>query len=172
MGKALMKKTCAVCGFLFLISAHVIAQESNKPRPGYFLFAAPGAQSDSGTFTAQVGVGAEGYLYRGFGLGFDAGGIWDTFEWNFMMSLNTLYNFNTRDKSKLSPFLIGGVTGISSGERGLDGGINFGGGIQYWFVDRIGLRAEFRDHIITSGRNQHYPQCRIAIVFRMGKARY
>ena len=35
-------------------------------------------------------------------------------------------------------------------DGGAAGGGNFGGGIQYWPKDRIGLRFEVRDHIFSS----------------------
>jgi len=52
------------------------------------------------------------------------------------------------------------------GPSDVPGGYNFGGGLQYWFADRVGVRFEFRDHIFTGILNHHYPQGRIGIVFR------
>jgi hypothetical protein len=168
-----MRYIWAVLCSLALLSDSAPGQERSKPRASGFAFVAPGERHDTGSSTLQVGGGGEGYVYRGLGFGGDIGGLYShsrtgVGQWTGMISLNALYNFNSADKSKLSPFMIGGVTLIPAFDVG--GGFNFGGGLQYWFHDQIGLRIEFRDHVLTGMRYHHYPQARIAIAFR-GSAR-
>jgi len=163
-----MRYFFSVFCFLTLLSGSVLAQERNKPCGNGFFFVAPGERHDTGSSTLGVGGGAEGYVYKGLGFGFDLGAIntastTDVRRWAGMMSLNAIYNFNIADKSKISPFIIGGV---SIAGFDVPGGVNFGGGFQYWFHEHIGLRVEFRDHIFTGMRSHHYPQGRIGITFR------
>jgi hypothetical protein len=158
-------------GFCFfaLFSCLGFAQERDKPRTNYFFFAAPGVRHDTGSSTVGIGGGAEGYVYRGLGFGFDAGGINSSSttgvrNWSGMLSLNCILNFNPADKSKFSPFVIGGLTLIPSFD--VASGYNFGGGVQYWFQKHIALRVEFRDHVLNGMHNHHYPQGRIGISLR------
>ena len=155
--------------FFVLFSCLGFAQERDKPRANYFFFAAPGVRHDTGSSTFGIGGGAEGYVYRGLGFGFDAGGINTSSttgvrNWSGMLTLNCILNFNPADKSKFSPFVIVGTTAISGFD--VPFGYNFGGGIQYWFHKHIALRVEFRDHVLTGMHNHHYPQGRIGISFR------
>jgi hypothetical protein len=155
--------------FFALFSCLGFAQERDKPRANYFFFAAPGVRHDTGSSTVGIGGGAEGYVYRGFGFGFDVGGINTSSttgvrNWDGIFSLNCIMNFNPTDESRFSPFIIGGFTIIPSFD--VDGGYNFGGGVQYWFHQHIALRVEFRDHLLTGMHNHHYPQGRIGISFR------
>jgi len=146
-----------------------LAQERDKPRANYFFFAAPGVRHDTGSSTFGIGGGAEGYVYRGLGFGFDAGGLntgstTGERKWSVMLSLNAILNFNPADNSKFSPFVIGGLTLIPSFD--VASGYNFGGGIQYWFQKQIALRGEVRDLVLTGVSSHHYPQGRIGISFR------
>jgi hypothetical protein len=164
-----MRNVLAICCFLGLLSGSGWAQERHKPRAGGHFFFAPGQRHDTGSSTLQIGGGGEGYVYKGLGFGGDVGALnvqstTGVRQWTSMVSLNALYHFNSADKSRFSPFIIGGVTVIPAFD--VPGGVNIGGGLQYWFRDRIGLRIEFRDHILTGMRNHHYPQARIAIAFR------
>jgi hypothetical protein len=164
-----MRNFLAIFCFLSLFCGSGLAQERHKPRASGFFFVAPGQRHDTGSSTLQIGGGAEGYVYKGLGFGADIGALrtfstTGTGNWSGMMTLNTLYNFNTTDMSKISPFIIGGLTLIPAFD--VPGGVNIGGGLQYWFRNGIGMRVEFRDHILTGMSNHHYPQGRIAIVFR------
>jgi len=80
-----------------------------------------------------------------------------------MLSVNGSYHFNRN--RKLSPFISGGYSmAFRSGAINL---FNFGGGINYWFRDRIGLRLEFRDHVYSQySHSTHYLGGRIGCSFR------
>jgi len=47
---------------------------------------------------------------------------------------------------------------------------NFGSGIHYWLLNRVGLRLEFRDHVhhvyTYRGFTNHYCGLRIGLTFR------
>ena len=45
--------------------------------------------------------------------------------------------------------------------------MHFGGGIDYWFANRYGLKVEFRDHILTDcSYDCHAYQIRTGLSFR------
>ena len=68
-------------------------------------------------------------------------------------------------RSNLEPFLTGGGT-LAIGSGGFAGGMNFGGGLQYWLRNRIGLRVEFRDHVPSGDFSNHLFEGRIGFAFR------
>jgi hypothetical protein len=77
-----------------------------------------------------------------------------------ILSFNGSYHFGR--SQKLSSFVSGGYSiGIREGHISL---ANFGGGTNYWFRDRVGLRLEFRDHV-DRDHNQ-YLSGRIGLAFR------
>ncbi|MDQ3010723.1 MAG: hypothetical protein M3X11_08495 [Acidobacteriota bacterium] len=49
---------------------------------------------------------------------------------------------------------------------GVDNGVNFGGGVNYWFKDRIGLRFEVRDHMFIPSPDTHLIGFRVGLLFR------
>jgi hypothetical protein len=101
----------------------------------------------------NFGGGAKFLAKNGLGVGADLGVIWPRGEWNekvTLLSFNGYYGINTKNK-KFMPFVTGGYTrGFTQGIFILDGNknfFNFGGGFDYWFNKKVGLMAEFRDHI-------------------------
>lgn len=167
---------------LFAISASMIlafslgvqAQSSASPGEGRehrgqgYVFFAQGAIVGDGysTATAHFGGGGEGFLYKGLGLGVEGGYLtpWQDFGSGIgVVSVNGSYHFN-RDR-KLSSFVSGGYSlGFRSDTANL---FNLGGGVNYWFGDKVGLRLEFRDHIYSEREsNEHYLSARIGLSFR------
>jgi hypothetical protein len=146
--------------------------EPNNSRPGaeepsgqgYVFFAPGGIVGDGNSIsTFHVGGGGEGLLYKGFGIGGEIGYLT---PWQYVgsgigiASADGSYHFNRT--SKVSPFITGGYSvAFREGHINL---INFGGGVNYWFRKRMGLRVEFRDHMDL--HNDHYVSGRIGLSFR------
>jgi hypothetical protein len=132
-----------------------------------YVFLAPGAFVGGGSSvgTAHLGAGGEALIYRGIGAGAEIGYLtpWRDFSAGIgVLSLNGSYHFNRA--RKLSPFLTGGYSlAFRNGHANL---FNVGGGMNYWFSDKVGLRLEFRDHINTGYTLAHYLSSRIGISFR------
>jgi hypothetical protein len=79
-----------------------------------------------------------------------------------LLSANGSYHFARQ--RKVSPFLTGGYSSVfGHGQRNL---VNFGGGMNYWLRERIGLRLEIRDHIYADGTGRHLLGFRIGFAFR------
>jgi len=135
-----------------------------------YVFAAPGAFVCKGCNSSgniHFGGGGEVNLYKGIGFGAELGylGSYQRFESGLgVFSLNGLYSFSSDRRAKVVPFITGGYSMLF--RRGWVNGVNFGGGIHYWFSDKVGLRAEFRDHIHPDYKDAHLIQGRIGITFR------
>lgn len=142
-----MKKTALFCLLLFS-PAVALAQRSH----GY-IFAAPGAVSArflsarASTATVQVGGGFEGALGKGVGIGAELGALFpreNVSDVVGIVSANGYYHF-LHSHQKADPFF---TAGYSLGFRGERANLfNFGGGVNYWFISHLGLKAELRDHV-------------------------
>lgn len=150
------------------------AQESHA-----YVYAGPGGISVAGQ-TGKVlygGVGAEGIVAPGIGLGAEAGVVRQVSTgWHGLfplISTNVYYHFvHTRDM--MDPFVTAGYTSAFRGghhEAGQDPGqanlVNFGGGFNYWLRPRAGIKIEFLDDIRPKrGPNADYWGFRIGLIFR------
>jgi hypothetical protein len=82
--------------------------------------------------------------------GFGSNGRFEDFG-GFMFSTNGSYHFkNVTSSGKLVPFGTAGFSAVAvcSDECGGTAGLNFGGGLNYWFRPNRGLRLEIRDHMV------------------------
>lgn len=77
-------------------------------------------------------------------------------------SAGPMYHLLKRSSGKADPFVGGGVSLLVS--NGAGAMLYYGGGVNYWFRDRIGFRAEFRDHIWRDGI--HFVSGRFGLCFR------
>jgi hypothetical protein len=134
-----------------------------------YVFVAPGALTAGGfsNGTLHVGGGGEHVFNNRIGLGAELGAVgrWNNYHTAIgMFSVNGSYHF--RDRDKWDPFVTGGYSlGFRSGTLNFG---NFGGGLNYWFRERLGLRFEVRDHLHISDRapNLHYWGLRVGLAFR------
>ena len=107
----------------------------------------------------RVGVGGEFGLLAG-----PSAGI-------FITSANGVFHIPPSSGARgpdqrVSPFLSGGYTRLSSGEGSFNA-INAGAGADVWLKPGVGIRAEIRDHIRPDDRGGvHYWSVRVGVVFR------
>lgn len=158
-----MKKLISAIFILAMIPALAEAQGNDRRAWGY-LFGGAGGVSESSTAFLHIGGGGEGLVYKGLGLGAEVGYFTPFSRFSDgvgILSVDVSHHFNR--KEKLVPFVTGGYSlGFRSGSSS---GGNFGGGVQYWASDRVGLRFEFRDHIFSSD-SPHFYSFRAGISFR------
>jgi hypothetical protein len=169
-----MKKLIAIFIVLMPVLAHAQSTMQNELRGYGYVFAGPVVGPNGDTVSLHAGAGGEGIFRKGFGIGGEMGyvgqGIFD--DRSYLLSLNLSYHFLNASKSRrLVPFLTGGTTLFGGCNDSIGGcktlGGNFGGGLTYWFKDRIGMRFEVRDHIpLLFSRPDHFPGFRIALTFR------
>jgi hypothetical protein len=82
-----------------------------------------------------------------------------------VLSPNVSYNFlNASRSGKFVPFATGGYSMFF--RSGALNAVNFGGGMNWWFKDRLGLRLELRDHILREYSSYHLVGFRIGLAFR------
>lgn len=167
-----MRNLLVVFYVLLLVPAIGLGQEQKKeekaPGQGY-LFAAPSAGISSGGTTGffHFGGGGEVNLYKGLGIGAEIGYLSsyrEIEEGVGVFSLNGLYSFKKDRRDKAVPFVSGGYSMFF--REGHMNAVNFGGGLNYWFSDKTGLRLEFRDYVHPKCWERHIIQVRIGITFR------
>ncbi len=149
---------------LFLFSVTAWAQGNSH---GYLL-AGPGGTSPHGGGTLQIVGGGDSVFSNGASVGAELGYLLpfgDAGSGLGLFSVNGGYHF-VKSKSKTTPFITGGYTGFFRG--GYVNGVNFGGGVNYWFKERMGLRVEFRDNValFDSSHSDHFLNVRIGLAFR------
>ena len=161
-----MKRIIIALFALAIVPASALAQKSEMPRGWGYVFGAVGKSSgDFGQTTVHVGGGGERLFYKGLGVNGEIGYLGQTRSANDgfgVGSTNVVYHFQ-KPGQKLAPFVTGGVT-IAFRTAATVGG-NFGGGVHYWMKDRLALRLEFRDHIISSD-SPHFYGFRVGLAFR------
>lgn len=160
-----MRKIFAAIAIMAFISAAAFAQSApDRKAWGYVFGGAGGNSGGNATASFQVGAGGEALVYKGLGLGAEIGYLApfksgsDGFG---IFSVNPSYHFKTSN-SKLVPFVTGGYS--LAFRSGSSSGGNFGGGVQYWMKDHLGLRVEFRDHVFSSD-SPHFYQFRVGLSF-------
>lgn len=115
----------------------------------------------------HFGGGGEANLYKGLGFGVEIGylsPIRYMSEGIGIFSANGLYTFGAGRTGKVKPFITGGYT--LAFRSGTLNAVNFGGGLHYWFSNKVGLRFEFRDHVSPTAGNVHIWQGRVGFAFR------
>lgn len=161
-----MRKFFVIILLMISIPAAAYGQSRDERRGWGYGFAGVGGGTEFNTgarFTA--GGGGEVLLYRGLGLGGEIGYLSAperVSDGIGIGSVNLSYHF-TRT-GKVAPFVTGGASAGFAGGSAAGGG-NFGGGIQYWPKDRVGLRFEFRDHVFSSD-SPHLYAFRVGVTFR------
>lgn len=160
----------AIYGLLILalIPGILCAQASREYSAVGYAYGAPAVALPDGGGLLHVGLGGEGRVYKGFHVGGDIG---YAFPYRAatagigVLSLNGSYRFNLKNE-KLVPFVTGGFSGLF--RSGWISGMNVGGGVDYWFRERVGLRAEVRDYFRPVGGDfgVHLLEVRLGLSFR------
>lgn len=169
-----MRKLIFALFVLAAMPALMLAQpatNSSSEHRGYgYVFAAPGGivSTDGSIGTMHFGVGGEGLIKGGFGVGGEIGGLTPVRSFRSgigVFSAGANYHFRDASKSgKVVPFVNGGYTLFF--RDGVANGVHFGGGANYWFKERVGLRFEVRDHFAVEYPEAHYVGFRFGLTFR------
>jgi hypothetical protein len=159
------KRRLSALLLLAFLPAVLPAQQSH----GY-LFIAPGGASGGGNTqaTMHMGAGGEWIPGKGIGAGGEIGALGPTsgFAENVLgvVSLNGYYHF-LHETRRVDPFVTGGYSLLFRSGHANTG--NFGVGVNYWFVPKIGAKLEFRDHVWpVDGSHIHYWGVRFGLDFR------
>lgn len=165
-----MRRLAFALVVLLLVPALAGAQDANGRRAQGYLFAAPGGVSVLGNTAAtfHAGLGGEYLVVKGLGFGGEVGYLFPTRspgDGIGIASVNGSYHFvNDNKERKVVPFVtLGYSRAFGQGGANL---INFGGGINWWLRERVGLRLEGRNHVTTETPRGNFWQFRIALAFR------
>lgn len=155
-------KILRLAGALLATSAAAMAQSQ-----GYLLFG-PGGVTSYGNTSGAMYMGGGGEVISRIGLG-GGGEIGYTTPWRSftsgigIASVNAAYHF--RQRQRVVPFVTGGYTLFF--RSGYANGYNFGGGVNWWFANHVGLKVELRDHVGTGDlSHSHWWAVRAGITFR------
>ena len=161
-----MSKLIFVILLAVLLPSAAAAQSKERLGQGY-VFVAPTSTTEGG-FGLHIGGGGEGLVYNGLGVGGEIGylgsadGLRDGIG---VLSTNISYHFTKATKSrKFAPFVTSGYSMVFRGSA--INSVNIGGGANWWFKDRIGLRLELRDHVPLRSGAIHFFGVRIGLAFR------
>jgi hypothetical protein len=164
-----MKSLIAVALLIFMAPVVGSAQSAHNSAvqdraQGYLFFS--DVHAHYGIF--HVGGGADFRVFKGLGINSEVGVMGRLADGEGLFSIGPSYPFMGARKSKLEPFVDGGYTRTFAGSPGSQN-LFFGGGINYWFFKRVGLRVDFRDYVNHYGRiglTASSPEIRIGIVLR------
>jgi len=161
-----MLRLIVLVALVGLCPLSVTAQVSREHKASGYVFIAPGAASGNGATTATLhfGGGADVLVYQGLAAGAEIGylapvdSLGDGFG---VFSADLSYHFSRRQR--LVPFVTGGYS--LAFRSGTANGGNFGGGVDYWLRESVGLRFEFRDHVFSND-STHFFGFRFGLAFR------
>ena len=165
-----MKNLLAVICLLLLLPAVAPGQERDDKTEGHgYFFAAPGVLAGHGNSMTMVhfGGGGEAYVYKGLGFGAEVGYLSPIEAWSEgvgCLSINGQYALRSSARYRVVPFISGGYSLLF--RSGSLNAVNFGGGVNYWFAKRAGLRLEVRDHVSPEYFGDHLIQGRVGITLR------
>jgi hypothetical protein len=109
-----------------------------------------GVSAQPGGFANLISLsgGAEGFVYKGIPVGVELAAVGTNVGFGDspagLLSINSGYHFTNRRREKsVVPYLTGGYT-LGFGDGGVASFVNAGGGVTWWFSQRVGLRTEVR----------------------------
>jgi hypothetical protein len=164
---------------LLMVQSLASAQDADQKYRGqgyFFVGFGTGTAVYSPPLILEVGGGGERFLYKGLGVGAEAGIVkltWNPWPGTAVTASGDLsYHFGRHARrGGVDPFVLGGASfvGPTKGEggRGSPAG-NYGGGVNLWREKHVALRFEFRDVV---GATQfwpypHYISWRVGVTFR------
>ncbi len=156
-------------GFYILLILSAADATALAQRSHGYIYIAPGGVSGAGGsgMTLHLGGGGEFLLAKRVGVGVELGALGPRRSYVDSVvgvgSVNGSYHFKTSSE-KIDPFVTAGYSlGFRTGTINF---FNFGGGINYWFLSRLGLKLEIRDHVASpNGGAVHFWGVRFGLAF-------
>ena len=147
----------------FSMAAPAFAQPADRTH-GY-VFAAFGNETRSSAYF-HPGIGGDWVFGNGFGIGGEVGAVIARRRGTpnlALLSGNGSYHIRI-DNAAVDPFGTLGISMVTTGGSS-DVMWNWGGGVNWWWRPRLGLRLEFRDHV-WSRASRHLVEFRFGVSFR------
>lgn len=150
---------------LMVLVSVALAAAQRSPE-GYLVGAAGGwTTGRSGGGLLGAAAGAEFPVASRLDVGGEGGVLGGADGGLLILSLSVRGDLVNRTDHRVTPFVVGGVSGLLS-FGGPERALHFGGGIDYRPADRRPLRFEFRDIITRAGRQSHFWSFRVGMTFR------
>ncbi len=155
---------------ILLLSLGAASAQRETPYKGHgYVFFAPGATAGNGNAGyVHYGGGGEAIFGPGIGFGAEVGYAHPLEEFGAgigIASVNGLYQFGKAwPKRKVVPFVTGGYS--LAFRRGSENFANLGGGVTWWFREKMGFRFEVRDHLDLEHAGIHLVSFRFGVAFR------
>lgn len=165
-----MKKQMLGVLVLMLIPSMALAQAGQESRGHGYVYFAPGVTAPESEGILHIGGGGEAFFNRYLGAGADIGYVapYSSFSDGIgIFSPNVVARFRPKNKeNKIEPFVTGGYSLFF--RSGTVSGANFGGGVNWWVKEHLGLRFEIRDNIWVPQGDEaiHFVGFRIGFTFR------
>lgn len=146
-----MRRSLSIVFGLWLFAAMGQAQDFEMPRRIGYVFVAPGRDSSGWKKTTlHVGVGGHLMVYNGLGMNVETGALFHPANMEARTTLTSFgasYHFlNSRSPRRIVPFVTAGYSYAANSTMPNMHMVNFGGGVDYWLREELGLRLEVRDH--------------------------
>ena len=160
-----MKKVIVVVFGTLLFAAPAFAQNSQGADKRAFFFGAPGVITGTEATTARVGGGVETVWSNGLGFAFDAGYFTGSDFGNGAVSFSPAIIYEFPVNGRVRPYVRGGGALLANRH----GGValwTVGGGVNYWFKERMALKVEIRDSFASEDPRYGLLDVMIGLVFR------
>jgi hypothetical protein len=149
-----------IFGAIVLLALPLAVRADSQARIFYGIGATPG-----GDAVQHLGFSGDRFLFRGLTAGGEIGYMFPARDFLYgvgLLSVNGSYHGNHR--GRLAPFATAGYTlGFRGDNAHL---VNFGGGVTWWFAERLGLRAEFREYVSPRYNDWSSAQFHVALAIR------
>ncbi|MFM8395757.1 MAG: hypothetical protein ACKOB4_17715 [Acidobacteriota bacterium] len=153
--------------FILLLPVAGMAQSSTSNEHYGYLTAGGGTTTDGGAIVSLAG-GADLFVYRQLAVSGELGAIFPPSSIGSVVGVLspnlTWYLRPGGGSGRVAPFITGGYSLIF--RQGTINGLNFGGGLTWWFKEGLGLRVEARDYFGVSDPGHHLVQVRAGLAFR------
>jgi hypothetical protein len=145
---------------LLMLPSLAPAQQSNL-----YVFGAAGGAPDNEGSTLHIGGGGEFVAARLIGVGGELGALTRTGSFRDTLGVLSINGYGHIPlKGRLDPYVTGGYSMFF--RSGTASGGNFGVGANLPLLAKLGLKFEFRDHVISSGgRKNHWWEGRVGVTF-------
>ena len=174
-----MRHLVLIVSSLLIFAAAGKSQEFEMPRRIGYVFVAPGRDS-AGWKKTTVHTGAGGHLivYKGLGMNVETGFLFhpgNSEARTTLTSFGASYHLlNEKSPRKIVPFVATGYSYAANNTMLNMQMLNFGGGVDYWLREELGLRLEVRAHFspkaypdgtLFPGAPVHFLGYRIGVVW-------
>jgi len=161
-------------GYLLLLLLIIVllpcpgrAQNSRDHDHYGYLSAGGGTTTSGGTILSLAG-GVDLFVYRNLAVGGELGVLFPSASVGALVGVfspNLSWHLRRGgDNGRIAPFVTGGYSLIF--RQAAISGLNFGGGVTWWFKDGRGLRVEARDYFAVADPGHHLIVVRAGLALR------